>query len=172
MRRCVWAVVAVLALTACDGTEDPVPDRSPAASPAGASAPPAPADGGSVVLRQEGCRLEPGPSPLQAGPVTFEVQNRMGELGAANIALLDGASFPRFERHIRKEIRLALADEPVLGHPPFAVPIVDVLVEPGTTGELETDLDPGTYVLACARTYGRVDDLRPSGALGPVEVEG
>jgi hypothetical protein len=173
MRGPTCAVAVVLVLTACDGTDDPTPDQSPAAaSPAASSVAPAADDGGTIVLRQDGCRLEPGPSPLRAGPVTFDVQNRTGGLGAANIALLDGVSFSRFERHIRKEIRLALADEPVLGHPPFAVPIVDVVVEPGTTARLESDLDPGTYVLACAGTYGRADDLRPSGALGPVVVTG
>jgi hypothetical protein len=172
-RRTGTVLAIVLALASCGGGgEAGTNDRNPAAaSPQATAGTPDSVDGGTVVVRQDGCRLEPGDAPIPAGPVTFEVQNRTAEAGAVNIAPLEGATFARFERHVREEIRLAHSGEPVLGHPPFAVPIADVRLEPGSTaGELVADLDRGSYVLTCARIYEEVDELRPSGAMGPIEV--
>jgi hypothetical protein len=164
-------VVVVVALAACDGGDE-AQDRTPAAaSTAVVSNEPASADGGTVVLRQDGCRLEPGASPIPAGPVALEVQNRTSGVGAVNIAVLDGGSMRRFLAHIEREVRLAEHGRPGLGHPSYAVPLFDVVVPAGHTDVLQGTLEPGTHVIACARLYVEADEMRPSEGLGPIEVE-
>lgn len=159
MRRGIpIAVVLVLLLAGCgadDGAAAPSPDR---------------ANGGTLTLATAACGFEPGAHPIPAGPVTFTVENRIEVLGVVNIARLEGASFQEFAAHVAEELRLAKAGEPGLGHPSYAVPISDVLVDPGETAKLTATLDPGTHALQCGRVYGEVGELRPAMAIGPVEV--
>lgn len=165
----MFGVAALLLGSSCGNGRSPA---SPASAPTSNSATPTiePVDGGTITLTTSGCTFDPGDGPIAAGPVSFGVVNETEDLGAANIALLDGATFRDFAQHIDKEIRLAEAGKPGLGHPSFAVPLFDVLVDAGSSGTLEGTLDPGVFVMSCARQYEEVGDLRPSGALGPVKV--
>ena len=99
--------------------------------------------------------------------------NETGTDAAFNIAAInDMLPFERFADYIEKEIHLAKEGEPGLGHPQYAVPLYEVLLGPRELGALVGTLEPGTYAIACGRVYRRLGQLRPAGALGPVEIEG
>jgi hypothetical protein len=170
------AVVSVL-LAGCgaddgaDAPDDPTQPIADTAEAPGTTVPsPDLANGGLLTLATAACGFEPGAHPIPAGRVRFTVENQTEVLGVVNIARLEGASFQEFAAHVAEELRLAKAGEPGLGHPSYAVPIGDVLVDPGETVELTATLEPGTHALLCGRLYEEVGELRPSMAIGPVEV--
>jgi hypothetical protein len=127
---------------------------------------------GRLLVTPEGCSLRGVDGSVAAGEMAFVAVNETDGLAAFNVArLAEGTSFEEFSSHIRKEIRLAEAGRPGLGHPSYAVPVFEVLLEAGERGRLVGTVDEsGTYVLACARVFEEVGELRPAGALGPVEV--
>ncbi len=132
----------------------------------------APTQAGTLTVSASECTLDLVDEPISAGPVAFTAVNETDALAAFNIARIeDVATFKRLEAHIRKEVRLAEAGKPGLGHPSFAVPHFEVLLQAGESGTLAGTLGPGTYGLTCARMYEQVGELRPAGVLGPVEVK-
>jgi hypothetical protein len=171
----VWkrsALVALaLLLPACssDGP-DTSADGAASTSTSTASSPtPGPAVVGTVTIAEAGCTLDLD-GPVAAGEIAFEVENATDGLGAANLAELVGGTFRDLERHIREEVRRTEQGQESLGHPDFAVPLFEVVLDAGTTGTMSGALDAGTYALTCAKTSGIVGELRPLAALGPVEV--
>jgi hypothetical protein len=172
-KRSTLVAIVVLLSTSCAGDEPDSAAASPSASPSTsvtASPNAEPIVVGTVTIAQDGCTLDMG-GPVIAGEVAFEVENTTDGLGAANVAELVGGTFRDLERHIHKEVRLAEEGRPGLGHPGFAVPSFEVLVDAGGSGTMSGTLDPGTYALTCAKVFEAVGELRPLAALGPVEVE-
>jgi hypothetical protein len=110
--------------------------------------------------------------PISPGLVEFKAMNKTDALAAFNIARIEeGHTYEQLAAHIKKEIRLARAGKPGLGHPSFAVPLFEVLLQPGESGSMSGTVQPGTYGIACAGVYEQVGELRPTGAIGPLEVE-
>jgi hypothetical protein len=156
----VWLVAV-----ACGGGASP-------ASPPEEASPSAPTPVGTLTVTDSGCTIEGVDGPIAPGRITFLAANETDRAAAFNIAAIEeGHSFDELVSHIDQEIGLAEAGDPALGHPSFAVPLFDVLLDAGGSGTLSgTISDPGTYGLTCARVYDEAGELRPAGALGPVEV--
>jgi hypothetical protein len=170
-KRAALVALAALLLTACPRDDSTVSGASPTASPPTSVASPTPDVPivGTVTIAQDGCSLKLD-GPVAAGELAFVVENRTDGLAAANVAELVGGTFDDLERHVRKEVRLAEDGEAGLGHPDFAVPQFEVLVDAEATATMSGALHAGTYALTCARIFAAVADLRPLAALGPVEV--
>jgi hypothetical protein len=165
------AITLVLMVTGCGAEDAGAPDATQQAANVSSAAPsPGPANGGALTLGTVACGFEPGENPIPAGAVTFTVANRTEVLGVFNVARLEGGSFQELTAHVAEEIELAKAGEPGLGHPSYAVPLTDVLVEPGETAELTATLEPGTHALVCGRVYEEVGEMRPSTVIGPIDV--
>jgi hypothetical protein len=125
---------------------------------------------GTLTVSESGCRLEGVRGSVPSGPIAFRAINRTDDTAAFNIAqVADRKTYERLVKHIEKEIDLATAGKPGLGHPSFAVPLFEVLLEPNEGGTLAGTLDPGTYGLTCGRVYEEVGEMRPVGAL-PIRV--
>lgn len=173
-RSTLFAIVVLLS-TSCAGDELDSAAASPSVSSAtsgtASSSPNAePIVVGTVTIAQDGCTLDMGGSVI-AGEVAFDVENTTDGLGAANVAELVGGTFRDLKRHIHEEVRLAEDGRPGLGHPDFAVPLFEILVDAGGSGTMSGTLDPGAYALTCAKVFETVGELRPLAALGPVEVD-
>jgi hypothetical protein len=168
--------------TSCEGEPSPAggtaeevggQDSGTATSPTAAESPAVePTMVGRLRITPTRCSLRELDGPVGTGEIAFTAVNETDGLAAFNVARLDeGSSFEAFSSHIRKEIRLATAGRPGLGHPSFAVPLFEVLLEAGERGRLVGTVgEPGTFVIACARVYEEVGELRPADALGPLEV--
>lgn len=166
--RSTLIVVAVLTAAACGGDATETPTSSDPAAVSTAATPSlavGPTRVGGLTITSAGCSLEIE-GPVSAGSVEFVGKNETDVLAAFNIAVLDeGATFAAFEAHIRKEVRLAEAGKPGLGHPGFAVPLFDVLLQPGESGTLSGTLDPGSYgsrVPGCSTRSATSGRSRPS----------
>lgn len=170
-RSVIIALVVWLLTVACsEGANSPQP--SPTQTEPGEPSASVSRPVGILNVTGSTCTIDGVDGPIAAGSVSFTAVNETDGLAAFNIAAIEeGHSFDELASHIEEEIELADAGEPGLGHPSFAVPMFEVLLEAGETGTMSGSLDQGTYGLTCARVNDAVGELRPAGALGPIEVE-
>ena len=142
------------------------------ATPAAQATTEAPTHVGTLRMTASKCTLAGVDGPITPGPVAFKAVNETDALAAFNIARIEeGHSYAQLAAHIKKEIRLAEAGKPGLGHPSFAVPLFEVVLQPGESGSISGTVQSGTHGIACARVYERVGELRPTGAIGPLRVK-
>jgi hypothetical protein len=172
-------VLTVLVATGCTGSSADEPTASEGStvaevttvSPAEAPTP-EPTPLGTIVISERGCTVEGVEDPIPAGPVALTIVNETDGSVVANMSkILEGGTYEALEAHIAKEIRLAEAGKPGLGHPSFAPPSFDLFVDAGETDTLTGDVTAGTYAIVCGRAYDELDgDVRPSGLRGPYRV--
>jgi hypothetical protein len=168
--RRAMALAMICTMAACSDGSPSAIASSATSTPPTSSQPPV-VDGGTITVTEKGCTYEPSGEPLVAGTVSFTVVNETGGLGAANIAAISSrADFRRLEGHIAEEIDLAEQGLAGLGHPGYAVPMFDAVLDAGATGALEGPLDEGLYAMTCAKLYPEVGELRPNASIGPIEV--
>jgi hypothetical protein len=126
---------------------------------------------GRIVVSNAGCIVEGIDGPLQAGPVALTIVNETDGVVVANMSrILDGGTYEQLAAHVQREVRRARAGKAGLGHPPYAAPSFDLLVDPGESDTLSGEVTAGTYAIVCGRVFDEVGELRPSAVVGPYEV--
>jgi hypothetical protein len=179
--RSTTVALAMLVATGCSSSgssagepmasDAPIDAAATSVSPTGTPTP-EPTPLGTIAFSERGCRVDEVEDPIAEGPVSLTIANETDAVVVANMSkILEGGTYKELEAHIAKEIRLAEAGKPGLGHPSFAPPSFDLLVEPGETDVLVGDVTAGTYAIVCGRTYDEVGEVRPSGVSGPYRVE-
>jgi hypothetical protein len=176
--RSTAVALTVLVATGCTGSSGGEPTASEGSTEAEVTVSPAetptpePAPLGTIVISERGCTVEGVEDPIPAGPVALTIVNETDGPVVANIStILEGRTYEALEAHIAKEIRLAEAGKPGLGHPSFAPPSFDLFVDAGESDTLSGDVTAGTYAIVCGRAYDELNgDVRPSGVWGPYRV--
>jgi hypothetical protein len=176
-RGCGLAVILVVFVASgCSSGGSPTTSTG-ADQPTGATVePPSPEAEpiGTITISNDECMVDGISSPLPSGLIAVTVVNETDGRAIANFSMIfPSGTYERLAKHIAKEIELAERGRPGLGHPSYAPPAFDTLLEPGETRILSGELSPGTWAIVCGRTYDEleVDNLRPSGVFGPYEVE-
>jgi hypothetical protein len=152
---------AMVLLVACSPVTDASRDVSTPLSPDVGTA--------SVTLSDAGCELV-APSEVAAGPFELAMSSETsGRFDVDLWRLSDGHDYEELAEHIAEERRRSQSGEAPLGHPGFATLVAEASAEEDSSGELQAQLEPGTYGLACI--HFPTDD-RPGAlwAAGPIEV--
>lgn len=150
-RSTAW-FVALLVLSVVIGACG-VSDDDNGASPVGENENPPVKSAATVTLTKTGCEYD-GPSEMAAGELTITMVNSTQGPFDLDVWLLnEGDEYKELVDHIAEEIRREKAGKPPLGHPTFATLAAEATAK-GKRGELSTDVDPGTYGLACIPVAG------------------
>ncbi len=176
------AIAVGVMLSGCNRGVPPAPTDSPTVQPVptmlapqGTTARTSPTPillAGTITRTESECSIALPAEPILAGPVEFTAINETDSLVAFHIwRIEDGRTYERLVERIEWENDQVEAYIESAGPPSFVGHLIEVLVQPDTSGSRVGKVISGTYAVVCIRDYSDQLGKRPYAIVGPFLVK-